>query len=72
MVVTRDGTDVAVRAARGVLLSAGGFDRNAAMRHEHQSEQLDTDWCLGNPANTGEAIGIAQAAGADVAFMDES
>lgn len=72
VVVTRDGVEVTVRAARGVLLSAGGFDRNAAMRHEYQSEQLDTDWCLGNPANTGDAIRIAQAAGADLAFMNES
>ncbi|GAA2642593.1 FAD-binding protein [Paractinoplanes durhamensis] len=72
VVVTRDGTDVTVRANRGVLLSAGGFDRNAALRHEFQSEQLDTDWSLGNPANTGDTIEIAKAAGADLAFMNES
>ncbi len=71
-VVTRDGTDVTVRASRGVLLSAGGFDRNAELRHEYQSPQLDTGWCFGNPENTGDTIAIAQAAGADLAFMDEA
>lgn len=72
VVVTRDGRDVTVRAERGVLLSAGGFDRNAAMRHQYQSADLDTSWCFGNPADTGDAITIAQAAGADLAFMDEA
>ncbi len=72
VVVTRDDKDVTVRAKRGVLLSAGGFDRNAEWRHKYQSPQLDTDWCLGNPENTGDAIAIAQAAGADLAFMDEA
>jgi 3-oxosteroid 1-dehydrogenase len=72
VVVTRDGKDVTVRAKRGVLLSAGGFDRNAEWRHKYQSPQLDTGWCLGNPENTGDAIAIAQDAGADLAFMDEA
>ncbi|MBL7258856.1 FAD-binding protein [Paractinoplanes lichenicola] len=72
VVVTREGQDETVRAARGVLLSAGGFDRNRTLRHEHQSPQLDTDWCLGNPENTGDVIPIAQAAGADLAFMNEA
>ncbi len=61
-----------VRANRGVILSAGGFDRNADWRHSHQSEQLDTSWAFGNPANTGEVIAAAQAVGADLAFMDEA
>jgi len=71
-VVTRDGKDVTVKAARGVLLSAGGFDRNAALRHKYQSPQLDTGWCFGNPDDTGDTIAIAQAAAADLAFMDEA
>lgn len=72
VVVSRDGKDVTVKASRGVLLSAGGFDRNAALRHQYQSPQLDTSWCLGNPENTGDTIAIAQTAGADLAFMDEA
>jgi succinate dehydrogenase/fumarate reductase flavoprotein subunit len=71
-VVTREGRDVTVRANRGVLLSAGGFDRNEQMRHEYQSSVIDTSWSLGTPANTGDAIRIAERAGADLAFMDEA
>jgi succinate dehydrogenase/fumarate reductase flavoprotein subunit len=71
--VERDGAPVTVRARRGVLLSAGGFDRNAAMRHEYQSEQVDGSWSLGSPSLTGDAITIAaEQAGADTAFMNES
>ncbi len=72
VVVERDGRPVTVRAERGVILAAGGFDRNAEWRHRYQSEQLDTSWAFGNPANTGEVIGLAQSVGADLAFMDEA
>ncbi len=72
LVVDRDGSDVQLTASRGVVLSAGGFDRNAQWRHRYQSEQLDTSWAFGNPANTGDAIAAAQAVGADTAFMNES
>lgn len=72
LVVSRDGQDVNVHARRGVLFAAGGFDRNAALRHEHQSPQLNTDWCFGNPENAGDTIPIAEAAGADLAFMNEA
>ncbi|MTB87161.1 FAD-binding protein [Aeromicrobium senzhongii] len=72
VVVQRDGKDISVRAKHGVILAAGGFDRNEAMRHAHQSEKLDTDWALGNPANTGDAITIAQGIGADLAFLEEA
>jgi len=72
VVVRKDGKDVRVRAERGVILSAGGFERNAEMKHRYQSEHLDTSWTLGNEHNTGEVIEIAHAHGADLAFMNES
>ncbi len=72
VVVQRGGVDVVVHATRGVLLSAGGFDRNAEMRHRYQAEGIDTDWSFGNPDNTGDAIAAAAAIGADLAFMSES
>ena len=73
VVVRVDGADVKVHALRGVVLSSGGFDRNAEMRRTWQSPALDPAWCFGDPDDTGEVIQIAQAtAGADLAFMDES
>lgn len=71
-VVERSGTEVTVAATRAVILSAGGFDRNAEWRHSYQSEQIDTSWAFGNPENTGDAIEIAHSVGADLAFMNES
>ena len=73
VIVDRDGARTEVRARRGVILAAGGFDHNASMRRAHQPGNLRGDWSFGNPANTGDAITLArEQAGAAWAFMDES
>lgn len=72
VVVERDGQQVPVRTRRGVLLSSGGFEHNAEMRHQYQSQAVDGSWSLGAQANTGAVVGIAQRHGADLAFMNES
>jgi succinate dehydrogenase/fumarate reductase flavoprotein subunit len=71
-IIARAGKDVTVRAHRGVIVSTGGFDRNADYRRTYQSQQVDGSWCMGNPDNTGDSIAIAQAVGADLAFMEEA
>ncbi|WP_461171095.1 FAD-binding protein [Arthrobacter sp. Z1-15] len=68
--VTRDGQEVELRAEKAVILTAGGFDHNAAMRHEYQTEYVDGSWSLGATSNTGDVVSIAQNHGADLAFMD--
>jgi 3-oxosteroid 1-dehydrogenase len=68
-VLEQDGRQVTVTATRGVVLSAGGFDHDLAMRRKFQSESLE-DWSLGSEGNTGDAIKLAQDAGADTALMD--
>ncbi|MDO8121564.1 FAD-binding protein [Isoptericola sp. b490] len=70
VVVSRGGVPTTVRARKGVILSSGGFDRNAEMRHRYQSEAVDGSWSLGTTADTGEVIRIAEEHGADLAFMD--
>ncbi len=70
-VLRQDGREVTVTARRGVVISAGGFDHNLAMRHEYQSERLE-DWSQGNPANVGDGIRIAQQVGADLTLMDQA
>ena len=72
VVVDHGGRPVTVRAERGVILSAGGFDRNTPMRQEYQSAVLNGEWSLGNPANAGEVIRIAERHGAALAFMDQA
>lgn len=68
--VMREGQEVELRAEKGVILTAGGFDHNAEMRHEFQSEHVDGAWSLGASSNTGDVVNIAQKHGADLAFMD--
>lgn len=69
--VTHQGRTHTVTARRGVVLSAGGFDHNAEMRHEFQSESLG-EWSLGAESNTGDAINQAVSMGADLALMREA
>jgi len=70
--VELDGQLTEVRAVHGVVLAAGGFERNARMRHEHQSPVLDTDWSSAHRDNTGDVIELGRELGADLALMDQS
>ena len=65
-----DGQSVRVRARQGVILAAGGFERNQAMREKYLPQPTDARWSAANLHNTGDAIEAAQALGADTAQMD--
>ncbi|MGY1812497.1 FAD-dependent oxidoreductase [Blastococcus sp. SYSU D00820] len=67
---TAEGT-VRIRARGGVLLAAGGFERNAARRAEHGVPGA-AEWSMA-PAgtNTGEAIAAAEAIGAATDLLGE-
>ena len=66
------GRSVRVRARQGVLLAAGGFEKNAAMRQRYQQMPIGADWAAGCPSNEGDAIRIAEAAGAALDLMDQA
>ncbi len=69
----RDGEPVTVRARQGVLISAGGFAHNRAMRQEFGGDQPNEGkWSMSNPGDTGEAIATAMRLGAQTALMDEA
>lgn len=81
--LTQDGAVVGVRvrgpegertigARRGVLLNAGGFSRNQAMRDKYQPKPSKTEWTMVNPGDTGEVMQMAMALGADVDCMEEA
>jgi 3-oxosteroid 1-dehydrogenase len=70
--VERDGEEQVVTARRGVLLCAGGFERDEALRHEHQREPIGTGWTVGAEANTGDAIRLGRDLGAGLALMDDA
>lgn len=70
-VVERDGKPARVRATRGVLLAAGGFEQNAAMRAQYGVPGSARD-TMGAPGNRGAAHRAAIAVGADVDLMDQA
>ena len=71
-VLGHDGHEITVTARRGVVLAAGGFDHNMAMRSKFQSESLGQHFSLGADTNTGDAIHAAQDVGAAIDLMDQA
>ncbi len=71
VVVSRDGREVTINARKGVILAAGGFERNQAMRDENLPARTAEKWSVtpgGN--NTGDAIRAGIEAGAATEFMN--
>ncbi len=71
-VVDRAGRPVRVRALRGVMLAAGGFEKNAALRQRYQEMPIGADWAAGCPSNEGDAIVLAERTGAALDLMDQA
>lgn len=71
VVIARDGREVTIGARKGVILAAGGFERNQAMRDENLPARTSEKWSV-TPAgnNTGEAIRAGIEAGAATEFMN--
>lgn len=57
--------ELRVRARKGVVLAAGGFDKNQAMRNEHAPLYPNALYSGGTSGNTGDAIRAGQSLGAD-------
>lgn len=67
-----DGERVTIRAGRGVLLAAGGFERNRELRAKYQPIPLTGEWSNGAPGNTGDALQAGIAIGAATELLDEA
>ncbi|MFZ2527470.1 MAG: FAD-binding protein [Rhodococcus sp. (in: high G+C Gram-positive bacteria)] len=70
-IVEHDGERRAIRARRGVVLAAGGFEQNDAMRAEYGVPGVARD-SMGPWSNLGKAHQAGIAAGADVDLMGEA
>lgn len=68
----RDDGPHTIRATRGVVLAAGGFEHNPAMRAHHLPAGGRANRSAGAPSNTGDGIRAGQAVGADLALMDDA
>jgi len=68
-VASRFGERVAIKARRGIVLTAGGFIWNDEMLRRHAPTLLLGTWKVGTEADDGRGIEMAQAVGARVRNM---
>ena len=66
------GRTIRIRAHKGVLLAAGGFEANQAMREKYLPNPTRAEWTCANPYNTGDIIEMGREAGAALKLMDEA
>ena len=71
VIVCRNGVDVRIRARRGVLLAAGGFEHDPRMRQAWGVPGRPED-SMGAPGNTGAAHRAAIDVGAATDLMDQA
>ncbi len=72
VVVSVDGVSTVVNATRGVIVAAGGFEHNLAMRVAYQRQPIGVDWTVGAKENTGDGIQAGLRAGAATDFLDDA
>ncbi|MCA8273936.1 FAD-binding protein [Burkholderia sp. AU30280] len=65
----RFGQPVTIAARRGVILGAGGFERNQPMRERYLPQPTQAQWSATPPANTGDAIAEGHRLGGALALM---
>jgi 3-oxosteroid 1-dehydrogenase len=61
-----------LRARRGIIIGAGGFEHNQAMREKYLPGPTRTGWSAASPTNTGDLILAAEKIGAALHLMDEA
>jgi len=69
-IIKRDGKLMRVQARKGVILAAGGFERNQQMREQYLPAPTSSDWSGGVEGNTGDAIQAGLKLGAATRLMD--
>jgi 3-oxosteroid 1-dehydrogenase len=70
--IEHGGKRVRVAARRGLVLAAGGFERNAAMRAQYLSKSPEPRWSGSQTNNTGDGILAATRIGAATLNMDSA
>ncbi len=68
----RYGTEVVIRARRGVILGSGGFEKNDTLRQKYLPGPTEAAWSTAAPSNTGAGIEAGIAVGAAVDLMDDA
>lgn len=71
-IVNWAGKEIHVRAKKGVLLAAGGFAQNIAMREKYQPQPSSTQWTSAPEGDTGDGILAGIQVNAATALMDDA
>lgn len=72
VVAEQNGHESVFRVTKGVILAAGGFERNAALREKYQPVVHTDEWTMGCPGNTGSALEAGIAVGAATDLLEAS
>ena len=70
--VEQVGKMIRIQVRRGVILAAGGFAHNRAMRERYQHQPITDAWTVACPEETGDAIQMGLEVGAALDFMDDA
>lgn len=68
--IERGGRKLRIRARHGLVIAAGGFERNQLMRAQYHAQPSQAHWSATPPYNSGDGIRAAQALGARTALME--
>jgi len=68
----KEGQSIHIKVNRGVILAAGGFARNRAMREKYQEPPLSDRWTVASFDDMGDSIQLGLEAGAALDLMDEA
>lgn len=72
VVIEREGRRETVAATHAVMLGAGGFARNDALRQAHQRHPISANWTSAHVGDMGDGLQLGQSVGAATALLDEA
>ncbi len=72
VILKKDGSEVRIKAEKGVILAAGGFAHNLEMRKKYHPFPVTINWTVAHRDNTGDAILAGIKVGADTNLMDDA
>jgi 3-oxosteroid 1-dehydrogenase len=72
VVAAREDERIRIRAEKGVILGAGGFESNDEMRKKYLPNPTKAEWTCGSPCNTGDAIRMGIEVDAALEWMDDA
>ena len=67
---TNGGKDVVFNSNKGVVLATGGYGQNAEILKKYDTTYIEGTICTNSILSTGDGIGLAQAAGANLVGME--